>query len=62
MHTRRGVPSRIEMKRELKIRFSYEKLQLSLLPDKQIAKSATIGEIKELQQALEGNERADIIA
>ena len=38
--------ARIEMKRELKKRFSYSKVELSLLPDKQIAKSATIGEIK----------------
>ena len=59
---RTDLRARIEMKRELKKRFSYRKLELSLLPDKQIAKSATIGEIEELQQAIESDERADIIA
>ena len=50
------------MERELEKRFSYRKLELSLLPDKQIARDATIGEINELQEALEGDERANIIA
>ena len=50
------------MESELEKRLNYGKLELSLLPDRQIAKSATIGEMEQLQKALKGDERADIIA